>query len=268
MAISNIAWEQHDDPVVLAQLKELGISGIEIAPTKVWPNWENASQKSAEEYKNKLNDLGFKIPSLQAILFGKSELNLFNTGCHNQFLEHIKLIADIANGLDANVVVFGSPRNRKRNQVSFSEAEKIAQVFFEKAGDICQQRNCKIGIEHNPVEYGCDFLTNVKDVSEFVQKLNHPAVQLHVDSAGIHMCGGNISDVIEQSIPFIHYHISEPMLESISGGVVDHIAAANSLNSINYNNWLSIEMKQPDNIEQVYASISKSLADYNLQLQS
>ena len=266
LAISNIAWAQHDDPLILSQLKELGVSGIEIAPTKVWPDWKNISQKSVEAYKHKLNDLGFKVPSLQALLFGKPELNLFNTDCHQQYLEHLKLVADVANGLDANVLIFGSPKNRKRNQVSLSEAEGIAHDFFNKVGDICQQRNCKIGIEHNPVEYGCDFLTNVNDVTEFVQELKHPAVQLHVDSAGVHMCGGNISDVIKQSIPFVHYHISEPMLDPIAGGVVDHKAAANALNSINYKNWLSIEMKQPDNTEKLYASISKSINDYNLHL--
>ena len=112
-------------------------------------------------------------------------------------------------------------------------------------GDICQQENCKIGIEHNPVEYGCDFLTNVNDVSEFVSDLDHPAVKLHIDSAGIHMCGADIGSVIESSIPFVHYHISEPMLEVVSSGVVEHTSAAKALKSINYDNWVSIEMLPP-----------------------
>ena len=264
LAISNIAWEIHDDPLILKQLSELGVSGIEIAPTKVWPEWRDISKSSIENYRAKLSDSGFEIPSLQAILFGKPELNLFNVNCHHDFLEHIKLVTDIANGLGADVIVFGSPKNRKRNQVSLVDAENIAQDFFSKAGDICQQQGCKLGIEHNPVEYGCDFLTNIKDVSNFVSTLNHANVQLHVDSAGIHMCNDDIEQAILNSIPFIHYHISEPMLEPIANGVVNHISAATALKSISYSNWVSIEMKQPQSIDIVYESITKSITDYSI----
>lgn len=264
LAISNIAWEIHDDPLILKRLSELGVTGIEIAPTKVWPEWRDISKKSIKNYRTKLSDLGFKVPSLQAILFGKPELNIFNVNCHHDFFEHIKLVADIANGLGADVIVFGSPKNRKRNQVSLMDSEKIAQDFFLKVGDICQQRGCNMGIEHNPVEYGCDFLTNINDVSNFVSSLNHASVQLHVDSAGIHMCGGDIEQAIVNSIPFIHYHISEPMLEPIVNGVVNHVAAATALKSINYNKWVSIEMKQPSSTDELYGSVLKSISDYSL----
>lgn len=264
LAVSNIAWDQHDDPTILLKLKELGISGIEVAPTKIWPDWKNASQQSAEKYKHKLSEFGFKVPAMQAILFGKPELQVFDHATHQKFFEHIKLIADLATGLEAKVLVFGSPKNRKRGQSSYSEASLIAQDFFSTAGDICQERGCIIGIEHNPVEYGCDFLTNVRDVSELTQQINHPSIKLHIDSAGIHMCGGSISNEINNSIPFVHYHISEPMLEPISGGIVNHVAAAKTLKNINYKHWTSIEMKQPANNEILFSSVSKALIDYNV----
>jgi len=248
LAISNIAWEQHDDPAILALLKANGVTGIEVAPTKLWQDWRGASHKEAREYKKTMQDKGFELPAMQAILFGKPELQLFDTSSHAAFLEHIKLVSELANGFGSKVMVFGAPKNRKRGQTPYSEAMDIAADFFAKAGEICAQNDCCIGLEHNPVEYGCDFATNVLDAKELVDKINNDGFKLHVDSAGLHMCGGDIAEMIHKSGDFVHYHISEPMLEPIVDGAVDQKKGLESLKKEAYNGWISIEMKEPPSI--------------------
>lgn len=257
LAISNIAWNQHDDPEILELLQNNGVTGIEVAPTKLWPDWTAASHAPALEYKKIMIDLGFTLPAMQAILFGKPELQVFDTSSHTAFLEHIKLLADIANGFGSKVLVFGAPKNRKRGQIPYSEAMDVSTEFFHKVSEICEAHECSIGLEHNPVEYGCDFITNVLDARELVEKVNHKGFKLHLDSAGLHMCGNEISDMINKAGEFVHYHISEPMLEPIYGGVVDHEKAFKTLNSIHYSNWVSIEMKQPSSIELLQNSLER-----------
>jgi len=40
LAVSNIAWPREQDAAVADLLREHGVRGIEVAPTKVWPtNW-------------------------------------------------------------------------------------------------------------------------------------------------------------------------------------------------------------------------------------
>jgi len=255
VAISNIAWEQHDDPVILDLLKTNGISGIEVAPTKIWRDWNGASHKSAAKYRKIMETNELELPAMQAILFGKPELQIFDTSTHAVFLEHIKLVSDIANGFGSKVLVFGSPKNRKRGQIPNSDAMKIASEFFYKAGEICLDCACCIGLEHNPVEYGCDFVTNVMDAKELVDKVNHEGFKLHVDSAGVHMCGGDIAKVIKSVDGLAHYHISEPMLEPIYGGVVNQRNGVDALRSINYKYWVSIEMKQQKQTELLKKSL-------------
>ena len=261
LAISNIAWERHDDPKVIQQLRGYGVQGIEVAPTKLWPNWEGASQKGAELYRKRMAEEGFEIPALQAILFGRPDLQLFQPESHKGFMEHIKLVADLAAGLGAEVLVFGSPKNRKRGQVSISRATESAKEFLRKAGKICDERGCCIGLEHNPVEYGCDFIINAADAREMVDLIEHPGIQLHLDSAGLHMCGGDISEVIKSIGSFVHYHISEPMLKPIIEGSVEHGSAFSALREINYSRWVSIEMKQPKSINSIKLSIAKVLKE-------
>jgi len=255
LSISNIAWKTHNDPQILETLQNYGIKGIEVAPTKLWPNWENASYRAAVTYRKMMRDQGLEIPALQAILFNKPELQLFDKNTHPAFLDHLKFVAELANGLGSKVLIFGAPKNRIRGQLPYSEACKIAADFFSKAGEVCYNYECCIGLEHNPVEYGCDFVTNMADALEMVKSVNHLGFRLHLDSAGLFMCGGDITELIASAGNFVHYHISEPMLNPICNGVIDHKKALRTLKKVNYNNWISIEMKQPPTDDLLISSI-------------
>ena len=262
LAISNIAWQQHNDTEILSGLRERGVRGIEIAPTKVWPEWQGACTEEAILYGNRMRDAGFELPAMQAILFGQPELQVFDQTSHGKFIDHIKNVADLAQGMGVKVLVFGAPKNRIRGQLQMHDAMVRATDFFRNIAEICHERNCCIGLEHNPVEYGCDFVTNVADAKELVEMVDHPGFQLHLDSAGIHMCGSNMSDVIRNAQEFVHFHISEPMLEPISGGVVDHMSAADTLIEIGYTGWVSIEMKMVPDIKSLYRSVDAAASCY------
>ena len=254
-AVSNIGWAQHDDAGVLGMLRESGVQGIEVAPTKIWPDWKQASFQQAQQYKESMLDNGFEIPAMQAILFGKPELQVFDASTHAEFLEHTRRVAELANGLGAKVLVFGAPKNKKRGQMPYQQAFDMAADFFYKMADICLSQACCIGLEHNPVEYGCDFITNMLDARELVDRVDHQGFKLHIDSAGLHMCGGEITESLGKAGQFVHYHISEPMLEPVFEGVVDHMAALKTLKTGGYDQWVSIEMKQPEHDEQLTRSV-------------
>ena len=78
LCISNIAWKTHDDPAVLASLRDAGVRGIEVAPTKIWPKWQGAGAAAATAYRRRMDDAGFALPALQAILFDRPELQLLS----------------------------------------------------------------------------------------------------------------------------------------------------------------------------------------------
>jgi len=243
LAVSNIAWEIHDDPGIFSLLRKNGVQGIEIAPTKVWPDWNGANSFSANEYRKRLSNEGFEVPALQAILFGKPELQLFIPEAKHALIEHMKYVSELGSTLGAKVLVFGAPKNRRRGQLSTNEAVNYAAEIMREIGEICSEFGVCIGWEHNPVEYGCDFITNAADAKAFVDLVDSPGIQLHLDTGGLHMCGGNINEIIRSAGPFAHYHVSEPMLAPLVGGVIDHKASLQTLKDINYENWISIEMK-------------------------
>lgn len=265
-AISNIAWGRHDDPAVLDLLAEYGISGIEVAPTKIWPDLTVPTERDVRRYADFLNERGFSVPAFQAILFGCPELQVFNQAMHKAFFERLEWIARMASWMGAKVLVFGAPKNRKRNGLCYAEAFRKATLFFKEAGKIVGKYSCVLGIEANPVEYQCDFLTNTADAEMLVQAVDSPEVALHIDSGATMMTNENIADVIEnRKIPFVHYHVSEPMLENVANGSVNHRAAFKALKRIGYHGAISIEMKmkQPEleNLEAALKTVTGLIND-------
>jgi hypothetical protein len=79
LAVSNIAWEPHEDDAVAEVLRREGVSGVEIAPTKWRARPFDASADEIAEYRRSWEDRGLRIVSLQSLLFGRSDLQLFGT---------------------------------------------------------------------------------------------------------------------------------------------------------------------------------------------
>jgi D-psicose/D-tagatose/L-ribulose 3-epimerase len=246
LAVSNIAWARHDDPRVFALLREFGADGVEVAPTVVWPEWNGATTSAADAYRRRLASEGFEIPALQAILFGRPELQLFDSSGSQALFEHFVFVADLAAALGAKVLVFGAPKNRRRGPLDAARAVEHAADVLRRIGEICLERAVVLGLEPNPVEYGCDFVIDVAEARQLVDRIAHPGVQLHLDAGAMTLAGGNLSAAIASAGPFVHYHASEPMLDEFREPRGDHAAAGRALRAAGYDRWVSIEMRRTE----------------------
>ena len=56
VAVSNIAWPAELDAEAYALLAGMGVEGIEIAPTRVWPGWSGISAGSIGALKAEVLD--------------------------------------------------------------------------------------------------------------------------------------------------------------------------------------------------------------------
>lgn len=245
LAVSNIAWSQHDDPEVLSLLKRHGVGGIEIAPTKIWPDWSGATHQAALTYARRLQEEGFVIPSMQAILYGKPDLQIFGDAkSHHALYEHMALVADIAAAFNAKILVFGAPKNRDRGDLTEDEAFARAVPVFQRLGEICHTRGVTLGLEANPTAYGCNFIVSAEASVALVKAVDSPGVALHIDTGGMHMAKENGADAIRKAGNLIrHVHISEPNLGHFREHKINHMEHAAALEAGFYESWLSIEMR-------------------------
>lgn len=244
IAISNIAWDIKDDDRVLKIVSEKNVTGIEVAPTKLCPDIVNANFDLLRKYRENTEKLGITIIAMQSILYGRNDLQLFDTeeGRTNT-LKYLRKIVDIGETLGARVLVFGSPKNRDVKNLSFNKACEIAIPFFRNIGDYCKEKNIKLCIEPNAKEYNCNFLRRTNETAKLVREINNNGIGLHLDSGIMHMNGEDIENEISTNIDIIeHFHISEPFLKEVHKPQVNHKLFADSLKKNHYSKWCSIEM--------------------------
>lgn len=249
LAVSNIAWSDPDDPVLLAKMAALGVTGIEVAPTKYWPDWAGATSSAARAQARKLADLGFAVPAFQAIVFAKPDLQIFGSREVRQaFVDHMANVAELAAEMGAATLVFGAPKNRKRGDLPEADAEVRAAELFVQIGGICAKHGACLGIEPNPTDYACDFMTNTADAARVVRLANHPGVRLHLDTAGMKLAEDDADKSVRENADILaHLHASEPFLGDFSDPQSDHALVAAALEDIGYTGWISIEMRAQEN---------------------
>lgn len=241
IAISNLAWDKIEDRKVISILKKYDIKGIEIAPTKIWKNPTRVSEKSIKKYRKFWEDNEIKIIATTSLLFGHPELTLF--GNPKKTLDYLKKQAFLAKALGAKVMMFGSPKNRIKGDLSNGEAVGISSGFFYKIADFCTNFEICFAIEPNPPIYGGDFILTTKEAVELVKRVNHKNFGLNLDSSTIASNKSGYDTTVKLALPHTcHAHISEPLLKPIPYGVTNHKAFAKALKRYSYDKWLSIEM--------------------------
>ncbi len=249
LAISNIAWQPDEDGAVTTLMRQYGVTGIEIAPTKIWTNPISASDSEIKSYAAKWRKEGIVVSSMQALLYGHPELTIFeNRHDRQQTIEYLNKIIRVGGLLGAGALVFGSPKNRRVSDLPGSTVEEIACEFFTAVGKTALEYGCVFCIEPNPTAYDCDFITTSEQARELVGRVDHPGFGLHLDAAGMTMSHENIARQLPPAIPGLrHFHISEPQLEPVGTGIVNHVLIAELFKNSNYENWHSVEMREHTN---------------------
>ena len=244
LAASNIAWEPAENDAVAKVLLAAGFTGVEIAPTKRWESPIEATKKEIASYKAEWQKRGLKIVALQSLLFGRSDLQLFgNTVVRRALGEYMMGLIEMASGLGATALVFGSPKNRQRKSMPVSEAMGVAAEFFREIGAFAASHGCVVCIEPNPPSYDCDFINTTAEAVALIELIASRGVKVQGDVGAMLSMEEDPATALKSAGGWIgHFHVSEPVLAEIAN-VGANEAAASALRQSKYRGWVSIEMR-------------------------
>lgn len=244
LAASNIAWDPAEDDAVGRILRDRGFAGVEVAPSKRWESPIDATAKEIAGYRAEWEKRGLQIVAMQALLFGRPDLQLFGSATVRLALrEYLTLLIEMANGLGARALVFGSPKNRRRGKMPLAEATDIAVEFFREVGAVAVSRSCVICIEPNPPSYDCDFINTTTEAVALCERIGSRGVKVNGDAGAIATNGEDPNATLTGAATWLgHFHASEPSLAEV-GGSPTHRLAAEALRSAQYDGWVSIEMR-------------------------
>lgn len=260
LAVSNIAWTPAEEPDVAKELQKQNVEYVEIAPTKVWDNPLHVSDEQIRKYKEFWAAHGITIVAFQSMLFGRDDLTIFEDAATRQKTkDYLKIFIELAGRIGAEVLVFGSPKNRRVGAISQDEAFKIAQDFFGELGEIAAKNNTNFCIEPNAEAYDCNFVTTAAQGLELVKKTSTSGFQLHLDTACMTLAKDDLrTSILDAKDNLRHFHISAPFLQPIEEHEVNHAAAATALRDIKYEHFVSIEMRpgnEGQNVKRIHDAL-------------
>lgn len=247
VTISNIAWQAENDAEMYTFLKENKCTGIEIAPTRIFPENPYSDLNKVANFREEFHqNYSLQVVSMQSICFGRNEAIFSSEEERNSLLDYIKQSIDFASVLGCNNLVFGSPKNRNINPGQ----EEIAVAYFSEIGKYAAQKNTVFAFEPNPVIYGTNFINTTNQALDFVKECNVEGLKINFD-LGTVIYNEESLDILENNLKWInHVHISEPYLEEIQHRSL-HKELASILRKENYKNFISIEMKGGSELEKI-----------------
>lgn len=255
LAISNIAWDAMQDETVYGLMKQYGFSGLEIAPTRIFPDSPYGRTAEARQWSRDLNRrYGFTVPSMQSIWYGRKERLFGSEEERQELMEYTKKAITFAAAVGCRNLVFGCPKNRILPDGGDPET---AIPFFREIGDFAYENGTVIGMEANPVIYGTNYINDTASAVALIRSVNSKGFRLNLD-VGTMIENGESLDVLEGAADLInHVHISEPNLKPVKIRTLHHDLIA-FLKEHGYQGVISAEMGKPDNLEclrQVMAEI-------------
>ncbi|QKF94572.1 xylose isomerase [Fadolivirus algeromassiliense] len=236
MIISNLSWKHNNNLEMLQKLNDYGIRQLEIAPYKYFGD-------KITNIDINLITKEFDIYSFQAIIYPLTE-NIFNSKEErNNIKQYLFKVINVAKKLGVKILVFGSPKNRQRNNISYNEALNIATYFFREIGDYAHNNNVILCIEPNAKIYNCDFITNSIEGRELVLKINSKGFRLHLDVGCMMLENEDIIDSITNNLDILeHIHFSAPQLKCLlDNNDINYNELFNKINKIYHKN-IAIEM--------------------------
>ncbi|PKG32892.1 sugar phosphate isomerase/epimerase [Methanoregula sp.] len=260
LAVSNIGWPQERTVEILRHLRKMGVTGLELAPTKFWPDPFSAEKGDIENVRSSIETYDLEVVGLHSLFYPFTDIGLFRSSeVTKRTLHYLEKLIGICGELGGKTMVFGSPVNRHRGSLSPESAFTRATAFFSRLAPVAYDRGVCICIEPlGPSE--TDFIASSSEARRLVEDVNHPGFGLQLDVKSLFDSRENVEDSIAMSLPgLMHVHVNDPGLTVVgSSGTVNHALVARCLERYGYGKYISIEQKTlpyGDPLENLTASI-------------
>ncbi|MBB5336813.1 sugar phosphate isomerase/epimerase family protein [Pectinatus brassicae] len=243
LSISNIAWSSEFDNEIYIFMQNNGFSGLEIAPTRIFPEKPYECLTEVEKFSGQIKEkYGIEICSMQSIWYGRTE-HLFGSISERQMLiEYTKKAIEFAKVANCKNIVFGSPKNRIMQDAS--QYEQAVQ-FFAELGQYAERKHTCVAIEANPAIYGTNFINTTAEAFKLCRDVNSDGIGVNVDLGTIIENKENLQVIFDNIDLVNHIHVSEPYLNIVQKREI-HTELSQLLFEKKYNKYISVEMKKSD----------------------
>ena len=266
IAVSNIGLPAFAHLDFLPRLMELGVTGLEVAPSRIWHDtWSGLSADDVSAYGQAVRDSGLKIIGLHSLFFDHPELGLFKgPDILMRTVEFLGHLSAVCRDLGGRTLVYGG--GRRRDGVPMPDAFAACDVFLDAVLPVMESHGTKLCFEPlGPND--TDFLNTAAQCAELADRFNHPALGIQLDAKALvdndELTPSSFAGVTGR---LDHFHANDPGLVVVgSTGIVDHAKIGAYLRDSGYVGWISSEQRmlnEQDPLADISASVRAIHACY------
>ena len=270
LGLINSAWAQsgRDTAWGIQKTKELGFDSIDIFADPL-----DLDARERRLIKRECDRVGLPIVSIACVAFGLVD---FNPSVQRFHVDRVERYLDLAYEYDAkNVLLVLGEYIWNREVIQPAEQWRVGVENCRRLAEYADKLGLQIALELEP--FSLSLLNNVERMVQFIDDVNHPALQANIDVSHLLLANVAPSELRKLKGKAIHVHISD-CDGKVHGdlppgrGVVDFPPYLKEIKDLAIEGAVSIELEyspEPDKIEQwvaeAYAATAKLMRDAGLR---
>lgn len=225
--------------------RELGYTGIEIAPFTMGASAYEISPAQRAAVRQQAADAGLEVIGLHWLL-AKTQgyyLTTPDDAVRKNTAAYLAELARMCRDLGGHVMVLGSPQQRNLLPgVTHDQAMQLAADCLRQAMPVLMDQEVTLAVEPLGPAEG-DFLRTAELGAELCRLVDSPNCRLHLDVKAMSTESIPIPGLIrEHAGRLAHFHANDPNRRGPGMGDVDFLPIFQALREIDYQGWVSVEV--------------------------
>jgi sugar phosphate isomerase/epimerase len=244
-AVCNELFEGFDAALCLQMARQMGYTGLEVAPFTLGPTVAEIPGYRRADYRQRVSDAGMEIIGLHWLL-AKTEgfhLTTADAAVRQRTADYFRQLVALTHDLGGSFMVLGSPAQRNfpptmtHDQAMVHAAEVLHGIVPELEG-----ASVRLAIEPLGPQEG-NFLNHASQARQLIDMIDSPWVRLHLDVKAMSSEGIPIEQIIRDNADYlIHFHANDPNRLGPGMGEVRQQPIFQALSDIGYGGWVSVEV--------------------------
>ena len=244
-AICNETYQGWSFEQTCQNIASTGYDAVEITPFTLADDPRNLTETEAGRIGRIATEAGLEVVGLHWLLVKPDGLHLttLNNAIRSETADFAKHLARLCAAMGGKIMVWGSPKQRNlADHWDYGHAVDRAVEVLRQVGEVCSEVGVTIAMEPlGPSE--TNFLNTAAETIRFIEKIDHPAIRLHLDVKAMSTEEKSIPQIIGESADHLaHFHANDPNKRGPGFGEVKFEPIADALREINYNGYVSVEV--------------------------
>ncbi|MFH1913500.1 MAG: sugar phosphate isomerase/epimerase family protein [Pseudomonadota bacterium] len=259
IAVSNISLDDAWDRGALTKLAALGFVGLEVAPSKIFPDTRAIRPAAVAEYRESLSACGLECVGLHSLFYDRPELGLFEPGRQAETVCFIETLAHVCADLGGEVMVLGSPSARRLNGMASDDADLRAAEVLNTMGEKVLAAGVSLLIEPLPTTE-CEYIHDLRHALAVVRMADSSGVAAHFDAKSMFAAADIEEKIVREALPHVrHCHVNEMDLGILRSIEDIHRPLGALLSDVGYSGWISLEQRVVDKTD-IFGPLAQSLS--------